>query len=177
MIRLALAAALAAAAIASPAAAQAVGTYTGTAADGSYVSFIVDRNTSNELQLRDATFIYTVTCQDGSKQNPNWSFGVAQPIVDGKISYTTASSSLAVGLSLRFGANGKEATGKFYSYVPTLSPIGPHPTKAKLCVSPQQTFTVTYQKPATTADPALPPGAAVTMEKSYHAAVGPKLDD
>lgn len=133
----------------SPAAAQVAGTYSGTTADGNGVSFTVatDPNT-HVLAVTSASVGFSDICHDGSILGEGWGYGLNQDIVARKVTNTTAGAYFTIKFSMTFSVNGQSATGWISSFSPTLSPVGPKPTRALFCKSLGQSMSLTLQPPA-----------------------------
>ncbi|MEP6968420.1 MAG: hypothetical protein ABI906_10100, partial [Pseudomonadota bacterium] len=166
MTRLFTAAALAMA-VASPAAAQVAGVYSGTSADGDGVSFTVSSDGSGGFAVTSATVFFGGLCKDTSPFFTGWGYGLNQPIVNRKVSDSTANASFTINFNLTFSSDAQTATGAITSYGSTLSPIGPKPKKALICTSPKQAMGVSFQPGAARVSP--PAGGSIMYGKPSHA--------
>ncbi len=152
--------------IAGPAGTQVAGTYAGTSADGNGVLFTVTDDGSGNLSVTSAAVIYSALCSDASILNTGWGYGLNQPIVNRKVSDSTAGAYFTINFNLTFSNDGQTAAGSVTSFSPTLSPIGPKPKKALLCSSPKQAMGVSLQPPGARANP--PAGGATMYGKISH---------
>jgi hypothetical protein len=133
----------------SPAAAQVAGAYAGTTADGNGVSFTVATDPdTGVLAVTGAGVGFSDLCRDGSTLNEGWGYGLMQDISARKVANITAGPYFTISFNMTFSGNGQTATGRITSYSPSLSPIGPSPTKALWCKSLNQGMTLTLQPPA-----------------------------
>lgn len=162
MTRLLTAAALAVA-IASPAAAQVAGTYAGTSADGNSVSFTVTDDGSGNLSITTGLVFFSDLCKDGSLLTSGWQFGTNSPIVNHRVSDSTASAYFTFNTDLKFSNDGQSATGSITSYGSTLSPVGSAPTKALFCKASRQPLGLSLQPPSARVKP--PAGGAMMYGK------------
>jgi hypothetical protein len=140
-------AALIAAAIATPAAAQVPGTYSGTTADGSGLSFVVgtDPNTGS-LAVTSASIFFSAPCRGSTYVlNTGWGFGLADDIANGKVTISQVDNYFHFAITLDFSSDGQSATGKITSTSPTLYPVSTRPTKALICTSPKQALNLTLE--------------------------------
>ncbi len=162
-------AALAALSLASVANAGAVaGTYTGTSADGNYVSFTVSVDGNSVLALTSQSYNFSAMCNDGSTLNTGWGLGYDTPITGSTVKNTFAFADLTNVVKLTFSGDGQSATGTIRSIGPSLTPIGPKPHKALFCKSPTQSLSVTLQPGAARVKP--PAQGAVYLGKTVTSA-------
>ena len=142
-------------ALAQPAAAQVAGVYTGTAADGSGVTFTVgtDPNTG-ALAVISVGIGFSAPCKNNTfVLQTGWGYNPNADISNGKVSWNYDFNYLSSAISLNFAGNGQSATGTITSISPTLYTVGPKPKKALFCSSPKQSLTVTLQTTAKAAPP------------------------
>jgi hypothetical protein len=138
--------------IASPAAAQVAGTYSGTSADGSGITFVVstDASTGN-LALTSASIGYSAPCKGESfTSTGGWGFGLTSDIVKGRVTSNTYNSFFDFFVKLSFSRDGQSATGTIATIVPTLYTTTAKATRALFCEAPTQALSLTLQ-PATAA--------------------------
>jgi hypothetical protein len=113
--------AILAGALATPAAAQVVGTYRGTAADGTDIAFLVstDASTGN-LALTGAGIDFAAPCKNSSYVLiSGWGFDLLADIVNRKVSYVAVNNYFVFTFNLKFSGDGHSATGSDFGY--------PHP--------------------------------------------------
>jgi hypothetical protein len=134
----------------SSASAQQVGQYTGTAKDGSYVSFTVGTDPANgDFELTIISIDFTATCQK-SQEQVGEGVGDDPPdgtdIINGKVKYTVIYQGIFVPVSLTFEGTQK-LKGMTSAYVPEFNPVNVKktPTDTQLCVSAKQPLTATFQ--------------------------------
>jgi opacity protein-like surface antigen len=149
-------AAVIAAAFATPAAAATPptppqsGTYSGTSADGSGISFVVatDANTGFQ-EIVSAGIGFSAPCKNSTYVlDTGWGFGASDDIdADNKVTISATDNYFTFEVKLTFSHNGLKATGTITSYSPTLEPVGTKPKKALFCESPEQTLTLAYESP------------------------------
>ena len=130
------------------------GTYTGASTDGNYVSFTIANDSNNVLAVTGISRSFSALCNDGSTLNTNWGYSVDQPIVNYKASITTSGNYFTIAFNLIFSADGLKVGGTTHAYAPTLSPVGPTPTKALLCKSLGQKLLANRQAAARVSPPA-----------------------
>lgn len=164
MVRLLTAAAIAAV-IASPAAAQRIGTYSGTAFDGSGVTFVVGTDPANSsLAVTSESVFFNATCSGGAPNlDTGWGYGLTQDVVNRRVSNVTAGNYFTIAFNLTFSSDGQSATGRVSADSPSLFPVGPTPTKGVICKSRSQTLSVTLQPPSAKINP--PPTGATMLGK------------
>jgi hypothetical protein len=136
--------------LAGPAAAQVAGVYSGTAADGSGLSFTVGTDSNTNLPaIISASISFTAACKGTTTPLQNgWGYNPNADISGRKVTYNYDFDYLSNAVSLTFSADGQTATGTIASISPTLTPVGPKPTKALFCSSKKQSLSLTLQ-PAT----------------------------
>jgi hypothetical protein len=134
-----------------PAAAQVAGTYSGTAKDGSNVTFTVSTDTSTGLLAVTAAGInFQAPCKGESYTlYQGEGYGMTADINNGAVSNTTYYSDFYIAFSLKFAKNGQTATGSVEVIAPALYTANTPPTKALFCESKKQTMSVSLQ-PAST---------------------------
>jgi hypothetical protein len=144
------AAACLAIALAQPAAAQVAGTYSGTAADGSGLSFTVGTDPNNgALAIIGASISFSAPCKGTtSSLQTGWGFNPNADISNNKVTYNYDFDYLSNAVTLTFSADGQSATGTIASISPTLAPVGTKPTKALFCDSKKQALSLTLQPAA-----------------------------
>jgi hypothetical protein len=137
-------------ALAGPAAAQVAGVYSGTAADGSGLSFTVGTDPNNSSPaIVGASISFSAPCRGTtSTLQTGWGFNPNADISNRKVTYNYDFDYLSNAVSLTFSADGQTATGFIASISPTLSPVGPKPTKALYCASRRQALSLTLQPAA-----------------------------
>jgi len=146
-------AAIVAAVLATPAVAQQVGTYTGTSADGSSLTFVVGTDPNNGYyQLTSAGIGFSAPCRNHAYVlNSAWGLGLAQDIIDRKTGkFSQTDNYFTFNITLEFSKDGLSATGTIVTFSPTLDPVGAEPKKALFCESPKQTLSLTLQSTADT---------------------------
>jgi hypothetical protein len=134
-------------ALAGTAGAQTLGFYQGTAADGSNAQFTVSTDPVTNLPaITAASFGFNAPCKGESYTLANgWGYGLNADITNHKVSSTTSDPYFYIVFNAKFSADGSTATGDIAVTSPSLYPASGKPTKSVLCVSPKQSFTVTYQ--------------------------------
>ena len=144
-------AAIIAFALATPAAAVdvALGTYNGTSADGNSLSIVVAADPKDgDPELTYLGLNLTAPCKptdlDYTLQT-GWGFDASIDIPkSGRIKISTPFSYITVEANLVFAADGS-VSGTITSYEPVLYPVGPKPTRALFCTSPEQTLSLTLE--------------------------------
>jgi hypothetical protein len=134
--------------VAGPAGAQVAGTYSGTMADGNPVSFTVGTDPdTGDLALTSASISFSDKCRDGSTFSGGFGFGFSPlpDIVNRKVTSNGGGPYLTTDLTLTFSTDGQSATGSITTISPTLTPIGPEPSKALYCRAARQVMGVTLQ--------------------------------
>ena len=146
----ACAAAALAVTLAQPAAAQVAGTYSGTAADGSGLSFTVGTDSNTCLPaIIGASISFSAPCKKSTTVlQTGWGYNPNADISNGKVTYNYDFTYLTNAVSLTFSTDGQSATGTIASISPTLDPVGAKPKKALFCSSPKQALSVTLQTTA-----------------------------
>jgi hypothetical protein len=142
-------------ALATPAAAVDVapGTYSGTSADGNDLTIVVATDPKNgDPELTYLGLNLTAFCRppdlDYTLQG-GWGIDASIDIPKtGKVKISAQFSYVTVEASLTFAADGS-VSGTITSYQPTLYPVGPKPTRALFCTSPEQALSLTLQSPDT----------------------------
>jgi len=142
-------------AAAGPAMAQVAGTYTGTAKDGSPVSFTVTTDTSTgSLAITSVSIDYTAPCKNETYTlYSGIGYGPTADITNGAVSSTIDYPNIYVTFSLKFAKNGQTATGLEEVIAPALYSTTALPARAIFCESARQAMSVSLQKtppPATT---------------------------
>ncbi len=143
--------------IVAPAAAQVAGTYMGTSADGSGITYTVSTDTATgNLALTAASIGYNAPCKGESvSTGGGWGFGLTSDIVKHKVTSDVYGANFDFLVKLTFSTNGQTATGTIESILPTLYPTTGKATKALYCVSPTQTLSLTLQPATASAKPRL----------------------
>ena len=136
-------------ALAGAAFAQQAGTYSGTAADGSAISFTVgtDPSTGN-LQVASANISFSDTCNPGSFTfQSSWGLGASGPDLTGSTGTyaTNVAGYFDVMATLQF--SGPNLTGTIENVAVNFVPpaTGSQPTKSAFCKSKKQKYTATLQ--------------------------------
>ena len=148
---------LAAACLANAASAQEAGTYSGTAADGSTISFVVATDTATgKLQITAFNFGFADTCSPGAFAfNSGW--GLPGQSVDLKGAKTVYKFDFPyVDVTATIDFSGSSASGTITNVTPTLvapAVSGAMSRKAAFCHSAKQSYTATV-----TAAAAIPQG-------------------
>jgi hypothetical protein len=153
--------------LAGPAAAQVAGTYTGTSADGSGLTFVVatDPNTG-ALAVTSAIVFYSAPCKGSTTVlDTGWGYGLTADVTSRAVTNDTSGSYFDINFSLKFAPDGQSATGTIASISPDLDPSTTPPTKALFCESKKQKLTLTLQ-PASGAH-ITPPGVAPGVAYEY----------
>ncbi len=134
-------------AAASPAMAQVAGTYSGTAKDGSTVTFIVTTDPSTgKLAVTSAGINYTAPCKGVSYiLYQGIGYGLTADITSGAVSNTTYDSNFYITFSLKFAKNGQTATGLEEVIAPALYTANAPPARALFCESKKQAMSVSLQ--------------------------------
>ncbi|MEO8925970.1 MAG: hypothetical protein ABI306_02295 [Caulobacteraceae bacterium] len=132
-------------AAATPAAAQTVGSYTGTAADGSGLQFTVATDTvTGKPEITGVSLGFSDACGDHTTFNSGWGFGVNQDVIGHRIRFVSTYNYFTFHVSLVFSADGSSATGTIASIVPSLSPVGPDPERSTFCSKGSQSLGLMY---------------------------------
>jgi hypothetical protein len=139
-----------------PAMAQVAGTYTGTAKDGSMVTFTVTTDSSSgKLAVTSVGINYTAPCKNESYTlYSGIGYGLTADITNGAVSSTTYYPNIYVTFSLKFAKNGQTATGLEEVIAPALYSTTALPARAIFCESKRQAMSVSLQ---TTPPPAATP--------------------
>ncbi len=144
----------------------ALGTYTGTAADGSSVSFTVTSDPTTQLPaVTSATVFFTTTCPS---PHPSTGYGVGfglnAPVKQNKAVYASPfPTGTYVSFSLLFDPATNSLTGTTATAIATLVSSTRLPTRSYACTSPKQALTATLQAPAAGAQPG--PAAAYVYDR------------
>lgn len=115
-----------AATLAAPASAQVAGVYTGTTANGEYVTFTVSTDpTTGNLAVAGGELDVTARCKDSMYvYDSGWAFdnpAGAGDIVDGQFAFSTYANAIVASVTLDFASDGQSATGTSKTIVPTQS--------------------------------------------------------
>ena len=135
---------LAGACLAGAASAQQAGTYAGTAADGSSISFAVTADAATGgLQITAFNFGFSDTCSPGAFTfNSGWGLpGQSSDLTGPKTIYNFSFAYVDVTATIDF--KGTTATGTITNVTPTFAPpaaAGGTPKKAAFCSSKKQTY-------------------------------------
>jgi hypothetical protein len=143
--------------------AQQAGTYSGTSADGSNVSFTVGTDSNNDLAVTGASINFTAPCKGGTTPTvySGWGFGTDAVITKNKASMVASDNFFYITADLKF--SGSTVTGTVTTRVPDLDPGSTPPTKADFCESPKQAFSATLNGTGPSV-PDLPPGAMIHLQ-------------
>ncbi|HWA92244.1 MAG TPA: hypothetical protein VG889_19555 [Rhizomicrobium sp.] len=146
MIRNTLLIAVALACAAGSAQAQKVGTYSGTADDGTFISFSVDKNgTAGAFRFVNGDVNFQAQCTHPVRTaNEGWGFFLGQDIVDGSNDFHSGNDYYDTRGSMHF-TGPKTIKGTITSVTAVFTPNGDPPTKAQFCKSAKQAFTLTLQ--------------------------------
>ncbi len=151
--------------VSSAAQAQQIGTYTGTAQDGSSVTLTVAQDPNNaNLEVTVEGFGLTLVCQK-TKETLYYigiGLGDGQDIIDKKFSYAS-SDFFDIDLVTSMTFKGNSVKGKVSGGLSAFDPASGHTkatNKVQACVSPNQSFTATFSGPAAAK---LPTKAAMTL--------------
>jgi hypothetical protein len=130
-----------------PAAAQVAGTYSGSSADGSGVSFTVATDPSNgDLAITSAVIFYGAPCKASTVTNyGGWGYGLNADIVNGVTSNNTYTPNFDITFSLKFSADGQTATGDITTLIGILDTDETPPKKSLFCESKKQKMSVSLQ--------------------------------
>jgi hypothetical protein len=142
-----LAAAALTAALASPAAAQVVGTYTGSAADGSYFSVTVAVDSATSLyEIVGASVDFTAPCKGttGYVLNSGWGFNPEADITNHAVTVNDDFNYSSIAFNLKFDNTNNTVTGFVSVIAPTLYEVGIKPKKVLICTSRKQPLGATY---------------------------------
>jgi hypothetical protein len=137
-------------AAANPAMAQVAGTYSGTAKDGSDVTFTVSTDTSTgKLAVTGAGINFVAPCKGVSYTlSQGEGYGMTADITNGAVSNTTDYPNFYIAFSLKFAKNGQTATGTEEVISPALYPPNTTPAKSIFCESKRQAMSVSLQTTA-----------------------------
>lgn len=142
-------AALGALSFAAPGQAQQVGTYSGTTADGSGLSFTVGTDPNNgAFEFTGAGIGFNAFCKRSNYDwGTGWGFGLSQDIVSGSNNVVVNANSynyFYINYKLTF-VDANTIQGTVNTVTAALEPGDP-PTKADFCKAPKnQSFTATFQ--------------------------------
>jgi len=143
--RFALTALLATACFAGTAEAQKAGTYSGTSADGAFISLTVTGTGPFTITSMNVNFI--APCNVGSPANEGWGFFLGQMVVPAGMQFSTGNDYYLTTGSLSFPSNNK-VKGTVISRTAVFDPAFSPPHGARFCTSPKQKFNLTYQTAA-----------------------------
>ena len=140
-----------AACFANAASAQQAGTYSGTIADGSTISFTLGADSSTgSLQVQSFNFNFKDACSPGAFTfDSGWGLGGNGPDITGsKSTYTYSFGYLYMTATMKFSGSG--VTGTILNATPTFvapTTAGSEPKKAAYCSSKKQTYSATLGSP------------------------------
>ena len=145
-----------AATLAAPASAQVAGVYTGTTANGEYVTFTVSTDpTTGNLAVAGGELDVVARCKDSMYvYDSGWAFdnpAGAGDIIDGQFAFSTYANAIVASVTLDFASDGQSATGTSKTIVPTLWPVDPNPIRGLICSTGTQSLSVTLQPAGTVA--------------------------
>jgi hypothetical protein len=137
-------------AAAGPALAQVAGTYTGTAKDGSSVTFTVTTDTTTgNLAVTSAGINFQAPCKNESYTlYSGEGYGMNADIVGGAVSNTTSYPQFYIAFTLKFAKDGKTATGTELVIAPALYTPNTLPARSIFCESPRQGMSVSLETSA-----------------------------
>lgn len=142
--------------------AQKVGTYSGTADDGSFVSFTVSKTGSTfSFTNGDVNFQAQCTKPDGVA-NEGWGFFLGQDIVNGDNPFHSGNDYYDIRGSMHF-SNDNTIKGTLTSVTAVFVPGDDPPKKAHFCKSAKQGFTLKFQTAPQT--PPVAPGTSVHHDR------------
>jgi hypothetical protein len=144
MIRKTLVAAAAVICMAGTAQAQKVGTYSGTAEDGTFISFSVDKPGAS-FRFVNGDVNFQAACTHPARiASEGWGFFLGQDIVAGSNPFHSGNDYYDTRGSMHF-VNNNTIKGTITSYTAVFVPGNDPPKKAQFCVSAKQNFTLTFQ--------------------------------
>jgi hypothetical protein len=146
--------------------AQSAGTYSGTAADGSTISFTVAKDSSNKLAVTGASVSFTAPCKGTTPTSYSgaWSFGVDAEIKKDKASFVFSKNGgyyFYLPMTFNFATSPVTGTESIRIAILDTTTTKP-PAKSEYCASAKQAYTATLDATAP-ARPALPPGAVMAL--------------
>lgn len=146
MVRNTVFAAAALACFAGTADAQKVGTYSGTAADGTFISFSVDKNgTGGSFRFTNGDVNFEAKCTHPARTaSEGWGFFMGQDIVAGANPFHSGNDYYDTRGTMKF-AGAHTLKGSITSVTAVFTPNGDPPTKAQFCKSAKQSFILTFQ--------------------------------
>lgn len=123
--------------------AQKVGTYSGTALDGTFISFSVTES-GGIFSFSNGDVNFQAQCTHPSRvASEGWGFFLGQQIQSGQNAFHSGNDYYDVSGTMKFsGPN--TIKGSITSLTAVFVPNSP-PTNAQFCKSPKQTFTLTFQ--------------------------------
>jgi hypothetical protein len=150
---------------ATGAVAQKVGTYSGTSADGSFMSFSVTKN-GGVFSFTNGDVNFQAACKNPVRTAfEGWGFYLGQDIVHGVNDFHSADDYYDVRGTMTFVSDNK-IKGTVTSVTAVFVPGNDPPDKAQFCKSPKQAFTLTFQTaPTSQAAPQSQPVTAVVLQK------------
>jgi hypothetical protein len=129
---------------AGTASAQKVGTYSGTADDGTFISFTVDKDGAT-FRFTNGDVNFQAECANPSRvANEGWGFFLGQDIVAGVNDFHSGNDYYDTRGSMHF-VNDKTIKGTVTSYTAVFVPGDDPPKKAQFCKSAKQGFTLKFQ--------------------------------
>ena len=126
--------------------AQKVGTYSGTAEDGTFISFSVDKNgTGGTFRFVNGDVNFQAACTNPARTaSEGWGFFLGQDIVGGANAFHSGNDYYDTRGTMHFvGSN--TINGNITSYTAVFVPGNDPPKKAQFCKSDKQTFTLHFQ--------------------------------
>lgn len=143
MIRKTILVAAATVLLAGTAQAQKVGTYSGTADDGTFISFSVDKNgTAGAFRFVNGDVNMQAQCTHPSRvANEGWGFFVGQDVVAGANPFHSGNDYYDTVGSMHF-VNNNTLSGTVTSVTAVFVPGATPPVKAQFCKSAKQGFTL-----------------------------------
>jgi len=138
--------------------AQKVGTYSGTAADGTFISFSVTES-GGIFSFANGDVNFQAQCTHPSRvASEGWGFFLGQQIVPGTNDFHSGNDYYDTRGSMHF-VNNKVIKGTITSVTAVFVPGADPPKNAQFCKSAKQTFTLNFQTAPTLAP--VRPGTAV----------------
>lgn len=140
--------------------AQAVGTYSGTSADGGFITLSVQKPAGTfTFTMGDVNFMPQCT-KPSRIASEGWGFSLNQPIVAGTNNIHSGNDYYDFTLALHF-VNNKTIKGTITSVTAVFVPGSTPPNASQFCKAAKQTFALTLQ-PVPVMDP-VKPGTAVVL--------------
>ena len=126
--------------------AQKVGTYSGTADDGTFISFQVDKGgTGGSFRFTNGDVNMQLHCTKPARTaNEGWGFFLGTDIVGGSNDFQSGNDYYDTRGSLHF-AGSNTIKGTITSVTAVFVQGDNPPKKSQFCTSPKQSFTLTFQ--------------------------------